>query len=477
MISMRKQVFGLLVCTGIITILLTALFVNQTIHAEFKNYIETNIQKTSMKLVLKLAKTYEQYETWDGEVIEELTTETDIGNFSLAVLNKDKQIIWGMTEEEFLNKVKSLEYPLFYGNHLIDYKDMIYNVKDIPIETEEGIVGYARIGYFPSFLLSSNDIMFKTNINESIVVSGIIALFFLVGIGLYITKLFTKPIYTIAKTSEQLAEGNYKIRSVKHSRIKEVENLRFSMNYLAQKLEQQDTLRRKLISDVSHEIRTPLHILQSNLEAMIDGIYPIDDDQMQVLYQEVLRFGSLLNNLDKLKNIEEAIVEVETEEMHINTCIKEVYNTFKIVAKERGIKYRLSTQVTQHIVVLADHGALKQILMNILSNAFKFTRSGSISVKTHIKGKMIVICVEDTGIGIAKEDMPYIFERMYRGDKSREQFEGSGIGLTIVKKLVAQHGGKIDIESEEGTGTKVCIELPIHHVEKTSMMKILTLKE
>lgn len=477
MISIRKQLFALLVCTGVVTIFLTAISVNLTIQREFQRYIEVNIHKTSSAIIDRIAEIYEEHKSWDIEAFEDIYGNNQIGNFSVAILDKEKKLIWGTTEKDLLKKVEELEYPLFYGKPWLPLKEMIYTFEDIPIRTSEmGLVGYARIGYFPSFLLSTDDILFQTNITRSIIASGLVGILCFIFIGLYITALVTKPVYAIARTSVDLAEGKYNTRYKKYSRIKELENLRQSMNYLAQKLEQQDTLRKKLISDVSHEIRTPLHILQSNLEAMIDGIYPIDDDQMQVLYQEVLRFGSLLSNLDKLKNIEENVIEVNPEEMHMNTCIKEVGNAFKIVARERGIKYKLDIQRTDQIMVMGDHGALKQILMNLLSNAFKFTQAGSIRLHTDVKGKMMRIIIEDTGIGIAKEDLPYVFERMYRGDKSREQFEGSGIGLTIVKKLVTLHKGKIDIESEETKGTKVIIELPIQHLQKTSMLKVLTLK-
>lgn len=477
MISLRKQLFALLFCTGVVTILMTALFVNLTIQEEFEGYIELNIQKTSEAIVERLRVIYKNNGGWNEKAMDDLAGSTQVGNFSVAVLNPEKELVWGMTELELVEEIKRLDYPLFYGSPWQQLKEMIYTFEDIAIKIDGDTVGYARIGYFPSFLLSKDDILFQSNINRSIVGSGLIGLVCFCFIGLYMTNLVTKPIYAIAKTSVDLAEGKWKKRYKKHSRIKEIENLRHSMNYLAQKLDQQDELRRKLISDVSHEIRTPLHILQSNLEAMIDGIYPIDDDQMQVLYQEVVRFGSLLNNLDKLKNVEEDITTINPEEMHMNTCIREVYNTFKIVAREKKIKYRLESQETEHVVVLGDHGALKQVFMNLLSNAFKFTTDGSITIETHLRGRMMHIIIEDTGIGIAQEDLSYIFERMYRGDKSRERFEGSGIGLTIVKRHIMLHGGRIDINSEENKGTRVIVQLPVHYVSKTSMLKALSLKK
>lgn len=477
MISMRKQLFAMLLCVGSFTIILTALFVNITIRLQFKDYVESNIENTSTIIVKSLERFYAEQGNWNEAIDTQLSTETQVGNFSIAILDTNKELIWGMTKEELLEKIENLDYPFMYGKPLEKFKDSIYTFKDIPINTGDNeLVGYARIGYFPSFMLSDRDIMFQASINSSIIGSGIIALICFVLIGVYITRLFTKPIYAIAKTSVELAQGHYTVRYGRKSRIKELENLRHSMNYLAQTLEEQDSLRKKLISDVSHEIRTPLHILQSNLEAMIDGIYPIDEDQMQILYQEVVRFSSLLNNLDKLKNIEDDTIKLTPMQMELNPVLKDLFNTFKIVAKEKGIKYHIDIQSSQGVWIMADNHAIKQILMNIVSNAFKFTAQGVITLRTEVKGKMVCIIVEDTGIGIASEDLPYIFERMYRGDKSREKYEGSGLGLTIVKKLVAMHQGQIEVESIEGRGSRFTIELPIVHMEKNKTSKILSLK-
>ncbi|MGL6173207.1 MAG: sensor histidine kinase [Cellulosilyticaceae bacterium] len=476
MISMRKQLFAMLLCVGAFTIVLTALFVNITIHVQFKEYVEKNIQHTSTAIVETIEAIYSKEGSWDSIIENEMLKGSQVGNFAIAILDTDKQLIWGKTKEELLKQVEALEYPFMVNKPVEVYENIIYTFEDIPILDNEQVVGYARIGYFPSFMLSSEDIMFQASINSSIIGSGIIALICFALIGVYITRLFTKPIYAIARTSVNLAQGIYSVRYTRKSRIKELENLRHSMNYLAQTLEEQDQLRKKLISDVSHEIRTPLHILQSNLEAMIDGIYPIDEEQMQLLYQEVVRFSSMLNSLDKLKNIEDDNVQLCLQGIELNPALKELFHTFKIVAREKNIKYKINMKESEDVIILADTNALKQILMNILSNAFKFTAEGSITLKTELKGKYVQIIVEDTGIGIAQEDLPYIFERMYRGDKSREKYEGSGIGLTIVKKLVTQHKGEILVESEEGKGTIFRISLPIDHIDKSKHYKVLTIK-
>ena len=123
----------------------------------------------------------------------------------------------------------------------------------------------------------------------------------------------------------------------------------------------------------------------------------------------------------------------------------------------------MKTSEIERVMVSADKDALKQLWMNILSNAFKFTGDkGEIHITASLNHKECTVIVQDSGIGIAEEDLPYVFERMYRGDKSREQYEGSGIGLTMVKNIVEKHNGKVSIESKEGEYTKVIVTLPVH---------------
>ena len=137
MISMRKQLFALLLCVGTLTILITALFVNATIHTEFKNYIEDNIQKTSGIIVRQLEEIYDNEGSWNETLEESLLTDTQIGKFSVAILNPDKELIWGKTKEELAQEIEDLEYPFFYLPQMMQFKDKIYTFQDIPIESEQ----------------------------------------------------------------------------------------------------------------------------------------------------------------------------------------------------------------------------------------------------------------------------------------------------------------------------------------------------
>lgn len=457
MISIRKQLFTIFLSIGLVMVFTTSLLVNVIIKKNFQMYITNNVKEAGDKIVDGVQKLYDE-NNLDEELLRDFVIENYMGNFSVSVLDKDKNFICGMLKDDFLQEVKG-----YLGkNESIDYS--LYREDDRAIFNKfNEVVGYVRIGYYPAEMLSSNDMKFQNDVRVSMIWCSSMIMMWFIFAGLYVSRLFTYHIYGISKTSIALADGKLSTRYPFKSKIKEIETLRHSMNYLGEKLERQDTIRKKLISDVSHEIRTPLQILQSNLEAMIDGIYPIDEEQMNLLYKEVVRFGKLLNNLDLLKNVEDNESRMEFRVINLNESLYEVFDAFKIIAKEKKINYHIKSSETERVMVSADKDALKQLWMNILSNAFKFTDvKGEIKVLTTLQNKTCTIIVEDSGIGIAEEDLPFVFERMYRGDKSREQYQGSGIGLTMVKNIVKRHKGKVEIESIEGEYTKIIITLPVH---------------
>lgn len=463
MLSIRKQFFTIFLTMGFTMLIITSLIINSIITKNFKDYVSKNIEQIGSSYVNLIQNAI------DNEILNEKTfkntfVENPMGNFAFSLLDADKNYQWGMDKQSFFKK---LENDMEVGNPI--YSSQYHEIDKAYYNKEGELAGYVRIGYYPGHILSKNDKRFQTNVQLSLIWCASIILIWFVFAGLYLSRLFTYHIYGISKTSIALADGKLSARYLFKSKTKEIETLRHSMNYLGEKLERQDAIRKKLISDVSHEIRTPLQVLQSNLEAMIDGIYPIDEEQMQMLYKEVVRFGKLLNNLDLLKNVEESETAMNYREVILNKELYEVFDAFKIVAKEKKIDYYIKIAETEQVVLWADKDALKQLWMNIISNAFKFTgEKGQIKIETKLNQKECLITIEDSGIGIAEEDLPYVFERMYRGDKSREQYEGSGIGLTIVKNVVEKHGGRIKIESQEGVYTRVSVTLPVYSLMPSS---------
>ena len=444
--SIRGRLSFIIIFCAVATVLLSALLVNITITNTFNKYMENIQTQRNTRLVEYFQQVYKSDGGWNITSGEEMMHEAYMSNYCLSLLDDNKKVVWEMNHEDIQNK-----------NHMtVNGKEEtgVYTSNTFDINVNGKTVGYIIVGQYSPVLLSQEDISFKGQINKSIVFSGVLTLIVVALISLIISKQFSEPIKEVSKTSVSLSKGNYNSRSNIKSNIEEIRNLTESINDLGEKLNSQDVLRKRLISDISHEIRTPLNVLQNNLEAMIDGIIPVTTDKLNSLNDEVIRFGKLLNNLNSLKQIESDEIVLKLGRVNIGELISNVISDFNIAADEKNIKLIINKEEGKNFIVVGDYDKLKQVFINLISNAIKFNNiNGTVWVNISSDINSVIIKIKDNGIGIKKEDLPYVFERMYRGDKSRHKIEGSGIGLTLVKKILTLHSGTIDVESKEDKET------------------------
>ncbi|MDD7793302.1 sensor histidine kinase [Clostridium sp. 'White wine YQ'] len=448
--SIRKRLSILFVICSIIAILLIITFVNITINKKFNDYMLDTQNKRYERIVSYFEEIYKRDGKWDESSGIELMHEAYMGNYCLTLLDSNEKTIWGMNANDIKNNIHLSSMPTQNSG--------VYTTNRFAIKVQNKVVGYVDIGQYSSILLSEEDLNFKDSINRSMISSGILTLIIIIVISLYFSKQFSNPIKQVANMSVRLSKGKFdKISEVK-SNIEELENLRESVNILAEKLKNQDMLRRRLVSDISHEIRTPLNVLQNNLEAMIDGVFPVSTERLNYLNDEVVRFGRLLNNLNILKEFESESIKCNFEKIDLDDIVKSVYEDFYMAATNKNITFNYYIKKGQNYQLTGDKDKLKQVFINIISNAIKFTKEdGHIAIDMYEDSKNIVVEIQDDGVGIKNEDLPFIFERLYRGDKSRHEIEGSGLGLTIVKNILDLHMATIEVQSEEGKGTKFII--------------------
>ncbi|MEC1523012.1 HAMP domain-containing sensor histidine kinase [Neobacillus niacini] len=446
--SISKKLSILFVLCAVAAILLVTIFVNLTVSNKFNLYMIDIQNKRYERIVSYFEEAYKREGKWSKDTGIELMHEAYMGNYCLTLMDSQKKPVWGMDPNELLNQI--------HVGDMSVQDNGIYTTKTFEINVDGKAVGFVDIGQYSSVLLSEEDVNFKNSINKSIVVSGIITLIIISIISLYFSKQFSTPIREVANLSVSLSQGNFEAKSTSKSKIEELENLRKSVNILAEKLKHQDTLRKRLVSDITHEIRTPLNVLQNNLEAMIDGVFPVTNEGLIYLNEEIIRFGKLINDLNILKEFESESIKLNYEPFNLDDLLIEMSKDFFIGVGKKGISIEYEILANEKYQIIGDIDKIKQVIINLLSNAIKFTESnGEITIKLYKEMKQIVVEVIDNGSGIKQEDLPFIFERLYRGDKSRNQIEGNGIGLTIVKNILELHNAKIEVNSMEGIGTKV----------------------
>jgi signal transduction histidine kinase len=288
---------------------------------------------------------------------------------------------------------------------------------------------------------------------------GLLSLILALVFGYIIAKTISTPISRVINTAEMISKGRYDDRSSEISNIREIAQLTCTVNNLAESLEKQEKLRKRLTADVAHELRTPLATLQSHIEAMIDGIWEVDTKRLNSLQEEITRLGRMVGDLEKLTKFESENMTLDKSEFDIFELIKSILINFEGDYSNKDIEVSLNGGA---VSVFADRDKISQVIINLVSNAIKYTnRGGNIHFTIDDNEGNAVVSISDTGIGISQEDQQHIFERFYRADTSRSRHTGgSGIGLTIAKTIIEAHKGTISVESYIGKGTRFTIRLP-----------------
>lgn len=287
--------------------------------------------------------------------------------------------------------------------------------------------------------------------------------------SILISRQVVSPMLRMTSLSHRIAEGEYAERlklpgGMQASQVDELDQLALSFNQMAEKLEKVETMRQQLIGDVTHELRTPLTAIKGYLEGVMDGVLPASPETFQQIHSEIDRLQRLVNDLQELSRVESGAVQLELALTSPAGLIDKIQSNFSNQFSEKGIQ--LLADVEPGIPnILVDSDRIIQVLTNLVGNALQYSSSGGgVNLSVHQDKSEIVFSVKDTGIGISAEQLPYIFNRFYRTDKSRNRASGgSGIGLTIAKALIQAHHGRIWAESKgEGRGSTFSFSIPLH---------------
>ena len=227
-----------------------------------------------------------------------------------------------------------------------------------------------------------------------------------------------------------------------------------------------EKLRSDFIANVSHELRTPIAMLQGYSEAILDEVVTTEEDRnemIRIIYDESQRMGRLVSELLDLARMEAGHMMLNTETYPLNTVFERITQKFAQVAKEKHVNLTFSSEFESHETVVVDEDRIEQVLTNLIDNAIRHTlENGTVSVKVEREETFVKVLVQDSGVGIPQEDLPYVFERFYKADKARTRSKGgTGLGLAIARNIVKAHSGNIMVDSVEGQGTTFTFYLPL----------------
>jgi two-component system OmpR family sensor kinase/two-component system sensor histidine kinase BaeS len=268
------------------------------------------------------------------------------------------------------------------------------------------------------------------------------------------------PLSDLVQAADAVAAGDLSVR-VEETGRGGLGRLAQSFNRMTSELERADRRRRNLTADVAHELRTPLHIIQGNLEGVLDGVYEPTDEHIRATLAETRSLGRLIEDLRVLSLAEAGELPLTREVVDVGDLLADVGTSFSGQAESQGVMLTVEP-LSAPLRVTADPGRLDQVLSNLVANALRPTPAGGqVALAARDRDDKVQIWVSDTGEGISEADLPYVFDRFWRGDRSRDRSAGqSGLGLAIARQLARAHGGELEVTSKPGTGATFTLMLP-----------------
>ncbi len=320
-------------------------------------------------------------------------------------------------------------------------------------------------GYFVTLMEKYNispkpaHAMFVDAIHRYLLWASLAAVILSVILSYLMMRRVLAPLTQMNAITREIAAGNFALR-VPATTEDEVGQLARAFNRMSESLEKVENLRRNLMIDVAHELRTPLTNIRGYLEALTDGVLPPSSKTFSMLQDETLRIVQLVEDVLQLAKADAAHDNLKLEALDITNIIRDTHHAYRSAFDERSIHVHMDMP-PEPVMVSADRNRIARVFRNLADNTARYTpHDGDVMVRVEPGSETIRICYQNPAEGLTVNDLPYIFERFYRGEKSRSrQHGGAGIGLAIVKELVEAHRGTVDADLQEGH-LHICVELP-----------------
>lgn len=328
-----------------------------------------------------------------------------------------------------------------------------------PVSSDGRAIGRVTVSQANGRLLTGEEAQLHERLDRMHLAAGVTSAAIAFAIGLYLALSLSRPLRRIRAGAEAMGAGDLDVR-IRQTGDDEISAVANALNGLAATLQREEELRKESVADLAHELRTPVMGLLARVEAAQDGVFDDEAANLAAMHDEALRLARLLDDLSALADAERPGLLVSLEPVDLATVAAGPAEALRPRFADKGVEFTTDLRPT---VVAGDRQRLEQVVDNLLTNALRYTDAGgrvSLSVRQAV-GEA-VIEVADTGIGIAPEDLPHVFTRFWRGEKSRSRATGgAGIGLSIVEALVRAHGGNVTAESVAGQGSVFRVLIPL----------------
>ncbi len=426
-----------------------ALIARQTTTREFQRLREADGARGTVDLIQRLVEYYAVIGSWEG--VPSLVGETrgqgrggQSGGPPLRLADASGHVILNTSGGEIGQLLSADE--LEQGE---------------PILVDGQQVGTLLQGGYGALSLSQSDQEFLDRVQTALVFSALIAIGVAFCVGFLLFRGITAPLRRLMQATAKVAQGDLSARvPVPEGSTDEIGHLGIAFNQMTANLARADQLRRDMTADIAHELRTPLTVIQGNLEAILDGVYPADGEHLEPVLGKTQLLRRLVEDLRTLALADAGELVLHQSSMDMSRLVGRTVQEFKAQANVAAVQLtsRISADMPR---VTADASRIEQVLGILMDNALRHTPAGGrITVELwHVDGENR-LSVQDTGEGIPPQDLPHVFERFYRGASDTARSAGSGMGLAIAQAIISAHGGRIWADSELGQGTTVTFALP-----------------
>ena len=450
MSKLGKKLFIIFLVLVILSLLLVGIFINFSIGERFDDFINLQREESIEELAVMITENFETDETTDIlEIIENFSRTNRIPIW----VEKEGEIIYFPGQLNQMNQMMR-RMGMSNNNHMTNNQRPddfpgISNQKTIYLNDGKELVLYWKEVNPENQLDSELYNYFRRNVYQAIIFSALIVIILVIIISFILSKKVTRPLIKLKNAALNVAQGNYK-QNITSKGDDELSELVNAFNLMTEKLVKLEKIRKESASDLAHELRTPVTTIKGYLEALEDGKLEINNQIIVELQEETQRMITLIEKLNDFADAQNKIFNLNKEKLDLKNIIDKIIKKKHLALEKKNINIKL--ELDNQLIFYGDEDSIIQILNNLIENAVKYNQEqGQIIIRSQKDEDKIIIEIEDDGIGISQSDLPYIFERFYRADKSRNSSNrGTGIGLAVAKELMEAHQGKIEVESDAG---------------------------
>lgn len=416
----------------------------------FQNYTRENMESLAESVADSIAQSFETTpnDWYSGALAAANSAAALYDTVSIKVVSADGSVVYN-----------SNAHSGTWGPSLPENER---NTASAPIIVNDRQIGTVSVNVFGSeTLLTQADQDFRNKSYQAMIFASVFSVLVAILAGFILARLLSRPINSITNAARALKEGNYSARTGIVG-DDEIARLGKTFDQMADSVEANRDMERRLVTDVAHELRTPLMAIQSTVEAMIDGVFEADEERLETLNSEVRRLSRLVDALLKLSRLENRANPVEFAKVDLVELVDTVVTAHQAYVEESGLTF--TYQHDPHVYVYGNADMLRQATANLISNAVRYTpEGGSIKVSVTQGELMGKIIVQDTGIGFTAEEAKNVFARFWRADAGRTRESGGlGIGLSVVKEIADRHNGWVRAEGQPNEGARFTIHIPLY---------------